>query len=106
MFALLVSWVSGKFPKSLLNGNSKLTFNNSVLSSYLLIIAVQYRSFTFKRLTAFLSCYVPVSVFTFRLDSLIAVLSYGAVPNLLITTPYLGAPPLRALLFGANYCSL
>jgi hypothetical protein len=72
--------VSGNFPLSNLNGNWKLAFIKPSLNLVSLNITIQSRPIAFRRLTAFWSCYVPVSAFAFQLDHLFLALSYEAGP--------------------------
>ena len=71
------------FPRPHTTGTGNSHLANTALSSYPFIVTVQSCSFTFKQLTVFQSCYVPVSAFAFRLDWSITALSYGIVPNYL-----------------------
>lgn len=57
--------VSDNFPLPTHNEGLELTLNNSVLSLYSLILAVQSCPIVFRQLTAFLPCSFPVHLSTF-----------------------------------------
>ena len=57
--------VSDNFPLPTRNEGLELTLNNSVLSLYSLILAVQSCPIVFRQLTAFLPCSFPVHLSTF-----------------------------------------
>ena len=69
-------WLTGT-----LNSHS----TNTVLSSYLLSVAVQSFLIAFKKLTAFPTCYVPVSAFAFRLVGSLTELPILCVTNFTFT---------------------